>query len=328
MKRREFITLLGGAAVAWPLTARAQQGEIKRVGVLISTSKDDPQMERQIAAFRDGLRTLGWMEGHNLRIDARFPSDDPARMQTFAAELLALKPDALLASGPTPVLALQRVSRAVPIIFTQVNDPVGAGLVATLAHPGGNVTGFTPAEFSIGGKLLELLKEIAPSVVQVGVLLDPGLSDQIGMWHAMEVAAPSAGVQLLQLPVQDRNGIERSIDGLAATSRVGLIVLANRTNIAQRHLIIALAAKHRLPSIYSYRYFVDDGGLVAYGADLIDLYKRAATYVDRIFRGEKPADLPVQQPSKYEFVINLRTAKALGLEVPLFMQQRADEVID
>jgi putative ABC transport system substrate-binding protein len=327
VKRRAFIAGIGGA-VAWPLAVRAQQGEIKRVGVLISAFKDDPQMERQVAAFRDGLRTLGWTEGRNLRIDARFPANDPVRMQTFAAELLALKPDVLLASGPTPVLALQRVANAVPIIFTQVNDPVGAGLVATLAHPGGNVTGFTPAEFSIGGKLLELLKEIAPGVEHVGVLLDPGLTDQTGMWQAMGTAAPSVGVQLRQLSVQNPSAIERTVNLLAAASKGGLIVLANRTTIAHRDLIIALAAKNYLPAIYSYRFFVADGGLASYGADLIDLYRRAATYVDRIFRGEKPADLPVQQPSKYEFVINLRTAKALGIDVPLFLQQRADEVIE
>lgn len=226
MRRRGFMMLLGGA-MALPLAARAQQGEFKQVGVLISASQDDPQTGRQIAAFRDGLQTLGWTEGRNLRVDTRFPANDPGRMQTFAAELLALKPDVLLASGPTTVLALQRATRSVPIVFTQVNDAVGAGLVATLARPGGNITGFTPTEFSIAGKLVELLKEIAPSVAQVGVLLDPGLADQTGMWTAMQAVAPSAGVQLRQLSVQDFGAIEFAIGGFAATSKGGLVVLAN-----------------------------------------------------------------------------------------------------
>jgi putative ABC transport system substrate-binding protein len=330
IKRRDFITLFGGAAAAsaWPQPLGAQQAGLKRIGILISTSEDDPQMQRQTAAFRQGLQDLGWVEGRNVHIDARFPGSDPDHMRGFAAELVALKPDVLLASGPTPILALQRVTRSIPIVFTQVNDPVGAGLVGTLARPGGNVTGFTPAEFSIGGKLLELIKELAPGVGQIGALLDAALTEQTGMWQAMEAAAPSVGVRLRQLPVPDHTAVEAAINGFAAAPGGALIVIANRTTITHRKTIIALAAKHHLPAIYSYRYFVNDGGLASYGADLIDLYRRAASYVDRILKGEKPADLPVQQPNRYELVINLKTAKALGLEVPPTLLARADEVIE
>jgi putative ABC transport system substrate-binding protein len=330
MRRREFITLLSGAAasVGCPFVAWAQQADIRRIGVLMSTAEDDLQMQRQVAAFHQGLRELGWVEGHNVHIDARFPANDPDRLRSFAAELVALKPDVLLASGPTTVLALQRVTSTAPIVFTQVNDPVGAGIVSTLARPGGNVTGFTPAEFSIGSKLLEVLKELAPGIAQVGVLLDAGLTDQTGMWSAIEKAAPIAGLQVQPLGAPEGPAIERVIGAFASGSNGGLIVLANRTTIAYRSLIIELAAKHRLPSIYSYRYFVDDGGLASYGADLTGLYRRAASYVDRILKGEKPADLPVQQPTQYEFVINLKTAKALGLTVPPSLLTRADEVIE
>lgn len=329
MRRRQFLAGLGGASAAWPLVARAQQGaRLRRIGVLLSATESDPQAQRQLEAFRRGLLDLGWAEGRNIRIDARFPADDPERLRVMAAELVALNPDVLLTSGPTTVTALQRATRSVPIVFTQVNDPVGAGLVATLARPGGNITGFTPAEFSIGGKLLELLKEIAPGVKQVGVMLDPALTDQSGMWHAMSLAAPSTGVQLQQLTVQGNAGLEALIERFAAKPDGGLIVLANRTTIANRKLIVTLATKHRLPSMYSYRYFVSDGGLVSYGADLIDLYRRSASYVDRILKGEKPAELPVQQPDRYTLSINLKTAKALGLDVPLLLQQRADDVIE
>jgi putative ABC transport system substrate-binding protein len=326
--RREFITLIGGAA-AWPIAARAQQGErVRRLGVLISTTENDPEVGRLLAAFKQGLLDLGWSEGRNVRIDVRFPADNPDRMQAFAQELVALKPDALLASGPTPVQALQRFTNAVPIVFAQVNDPVGAGLVTTLARPGGHVTGFTPAEFSIGGKLLELLKEIAPGVTEVGAMLDVGLTDQTGMWAAMEAAAPTVGVRVAQLAVPDVAAVEGTIGAFAARANRGLIVLANRTTIAHRQRIIALAAQYRLPAMYSYRYFVSDAGLASYGADLMDLYRRSASYVDRIFKGEKAGDLPVQQPTKYELTINLLTAKELGLDVPPTLLARADEVIE
>ena len=329
MQRREFIKLIGGA-VAWPHTARAQQPErVRRVGVLISSTEDDPQVRRQTAAFQQGLLELGWMEGRNVHIDFRFLGDEPNRLKTYAAELVALKPDALLASGPTAVVALQEEAITIPVVFTQVNDPVGAGLVETLARPGGNVTGVTPTEFSIGGKMLEVLRDLASDVGQVGVILDAKLSDQTGMWIAMEAVASSLGLRLQQLGIPDNPAeIENPIASFARNQNGGLIVLANRNTIAHRKFIIAAAAKHRLPAIYSYRYFVEDGGLASYGADLLELYKRAATYVDRIFKGERPADLPVQQPIKYELVINLKTAKALGLTVSPVLLARADEVIE
>ena len=330
MQRREFITLLGGAAAAWPLAARAQQPErVRRVGVLISSTEDDPQVRLQTAAFQQGLLELGWAEGRNVHIDFRFLGGEPNRLKTYAAELVALKPDALLASGPTAVVALQKEAITIPVVFTQVNDPVGAGLVETLARPGGNVTGVTPTEFSIGGKMLEVLRDLVSDVGQVGVILDAKLSDQTGMWIAMEAVAPSLGLRLQQLGIPDSPAdIENPIGSFARNQNGGLIVLANRNTIVHRQFIIAAAAKHRLPAIYSYRYFVEDGGLASYGADLLELYKRAATYVDRIFKGERPADLPVQQPTKYELVVNLKTAQALGRSVPPTLLTRADEVIE
>jgi putative ABC transport system substrate-binding protein len=328
VKRREFITLLGGV-VAWPLTARAQQGErIRRIGVLISATGDDPQLQRQLAAFQEGLRELGWTEGRNVRVETRLTAADPDRLKAYAAELVALQPDALVASGPTPVLALQQRTRTVPIIFAQVNDPVGSGLVASLPRPGGNVTGFTPAEFSIGGKMLEVLKELSPGAQRFGAVLDETLTDQLGMWRAMQSVAPTIGAQVQQLGVRSPAEIEPAITEFARSPNGALTVVANRITIVHRKYIIALAARHRLPAIYSYRYFVADGGLVSYGADLIGLYRRVASYVDRILKGEKPADLPVQQPTKYELVINLKTAKTLGLDVPPTLLARADEVIE
>jgi putative ABC transport system substrate-binding protein len=329
MRRRQFITLLGGAA-AWPLVARAEQSEqMRRVGVLISSTENDPQGRRQIAAFQQGLQELGWMEGQNIRIDFRFLGDEPTRLKVYATELVTLKPDALLASGPTAVVALQQEAMTIPVVFTQVNDPVGAGLVKTLARPGGSATGLTPTEFSIGGKMLELLRDLVPDVKQVGVILDPKLSDQTGMWSAMETVKSALGLRLQQLDVQDNPAeLENRISSFARTQNCGLIVLANRNTILHRKLIIAAAAKHRLPTVYSYRYFVEDGGLASYGADLLELYKRAASYVDRILKGERPADLPVQQPTQYELVINMKTAKALGIDVPSTLLARADEVIE
>jgi len=327
--RREFITLLGGAAAAWPLAANAQQRErVRRIGLLISTPEDDTQTQHQVEAFRAGLRELGWIEGRNININGRFAADDPDRLKAFVAELIALKPDVILASGPTPVLAVQRETRTIPIVFAQVNDPVGAGLVATLAQPGGNVTGFAPAEFSIGGKLLEVLKDLAPPIASVGAILDTRLTDQSGMWQSMEAVAPSLGVRLQQLGVPGPDEIEHVVGAFARNSNGGMIVLANRVTITHRRLIIAAAAKHHLPTIYSYRYFVTEGGLVSYGVDLIGLYRKTASYVDRILKGEKPEDLPVQQPTRYELVMNLRTAKSLGLTVPPTLLARADEVIE
>jgi putative ABC transport system substrate-binding protein len=328
IRRRAFISLLGGAA-AWPLAARAQQGgPMRRIGVLVSNEENDPQVQRQLAAFQRGLAELGWIEGRNVQIDRRFTDGDPVRVQAFTAELVGLKPDVILASGPTTVSAVQRETRAIPIVFAQINDPLGGGVVASLAHPGGNITGFTPTEFSVGGKWLGLLKEIAPGVVQAGAVLDAGLSDQIGMWRAMEAAAPSLRMLVAQLAVAGPAEIESAITGFAGESNAGLIVLANRTTIVHRERIIALAATHRLPAVYAYDYFVADGGLASYGPNLVDLYRRTASYVDRILKGEKPGDLPVQQPTKYELAINLKTAKALGLDVPPTLLAVADEVIE
>jgi ABC-type uncharacterized transport system substrate-binding protein len=329
IRRREFMTLLGGAA-AWPIAGWAQQREhMRRIGALMSSTGTDPQGRRQIASFLQGLRELGWAEDQNIRIDFRFLGEEPGHLKAYAAELVALKPDALLASGPTAVLALQQESITIPIVFTQVNDPVGAGLVKTLARPGGNATGFAPTEFSIGGKMLEVLKDLVPDVKQVGVVLDPKLSDQIGMQTAMDAVALRFGLRLQQLGASnDPTYIENLISSFARHQNGGLIVLANRNTILHRKPIIAAAARHRLPTIYSYRYFVEDGGLASYGADLLGLYKRAASYVDRILKGERPADLPVQQPTQYELIINMKSAKALGLEVPATLLARADEVIE
>jgi putative ABC transport system substrate-binding protein len=329
MQRREFITLLGGAAAAWPLAARAQQPDrIRRLGVLFAYAENDPEGQLGAAAFRQGLQALGWTEGRNITTDYRWAAADAERTRTFVAELVALKPDVILASSSLVLAPLQRETRTVPIVFTNITDPVGSGFVASLARPGGNITGFTPGEFSMFGKFPETLKEIAPGITRMAVVLNPDQSPQIGMLRAIEAVAPSLGVRLTAAGVHDAAEIERALDTFARESNGGLIVLASPITNLHRELIIALAARHRLPAVYSYRYFVADGGLMSYGADVVDLFRRAASYVDRILMGAKPGDLPVQQPTKFELVINLKTAKALGLEVPLFLQQRADEVIE
>jgi putative ABC transport system substrate-binding protein len=300
---------------------------MRRIGVLISATNDDPQALRQVAALQEGLRELGWIEGRNIHIEIRLSADDPDRLKADASELAALQPHALVASGPTPVLVLQREAPSVPLIFAQVNDPVGSGLVATLPRPGGYVTGFTPSEFSIGGKMLQVLKDLAPDTARFGAVLDDTLTDQTGMWRALQEAAPKLGVQVQQLGVRSLGEIEHQISAFADNPHGGLIVFANRITIRHRQRIISMAAKHRLPAIYSYRYFVADGGLASYGADLISLYGRLASYVDRILKGAKPADLPVQQPTRYELIINLSTAKEFGLRIPQALLATADEVI-
>jgi putative tryptophan/tyrosine transport system substrate-binding protein len=326
MKRREFITLLGSAA-AWPLAARAQQGErMRRVGVLMNTASDDPQSLQRIAAFLQGLQELGWTVGRNMQIDTRWGVGDPERLRTHAAELVALAPDVILTPTAPIVAALQQKSRTVPIVFAGVIDPVGAGVVANLARPGGNATGFAMFEYGISAKWLELLKEISPGVKRVGVLREPTVAG-IGQLAAMQTAAPSLGVELQPIDVSDAGEIERALADFAHTPNGGLIVPLSTSSIAYRALIVALAARHKLPTVYSERFFASGGGLIAYGPDSTDL-RRAASYVDRILKGEKPADLPVQAPTKYELVINLKTAKALGLEVPPTLLARADEVIE
>jgi ABC-type uncharacterized transport system substrate-binding protein len=327
MKRRDFITLLGGAAAAWPLAARAQQPErVRRVGVLMNLAADDPQALSRITAFVQGLQQLGWTEGRNMRIDTRWGAGDAARFHRYAEELLALAPDVILASGTPAIQALQQATRTVPIVFAVVGDPVGMGLVASLARPGGNITGFTPMEFGFGAKWLELLKEIAPRVTRVAVLRD--LTIGPAQLSAIQAVAPSFGVELSAVGVREASEIERAIAAFARSSNAGMIVTASTSAAVQRDLIITLAARHRLPAVYPFRYLVISGGLISYGANTIDIYRHAAGYVDRILKGEKPGDLPVQQPTKYELVINLKTAKALGIEMPASVLARADEVIE
>jgi putative ABC transport system substrate-binding protein len=329
MRRREFITVLGGAAAAWPLYARAQQGDrMRRIGVLMSLTADDPEGQVRLTAFLQGLQQLGWTDGRNVRIDTRWGAGDADRSRRYAAELIALAPDVILASGTSTMGPLLRATRTVPIVFTQVTDPVGAGFVDSLARPGGNATGFTLSEYGISGKWLELLKEIAPRVTRVAVLRDPDMAAGSGQLGAIQSVAPSFGVELSPVNVRDAPEIERAVAAFARGSNGGLIVSASGLAIVHRDLIITLAARHRLPAVYFARYFVTGGGLISYGSDNIDPHRRAAGYVDRILKGEKPADLPVQAPTKYELVINLKTAKALGIEVPPMLLARADEVIE
>ena len=328
MRRRDFIAL-AGAAAAWPLAARAQPAaDVRRIGVLSPFAESDPEVQANVTAFRQSLQKLGWTEGRNLRIDYRWGSADAERIRAQAIELVGLKPDVILVSTALALQPLQRETRSIPIVFTQITDPVGSGFVASLANPGGNITGFTPAEFSMFGKQLEVLKEAAPQVTRVAVMLNPDQKPQAGMWRAIEAAAPSFGVRLTAAGVRNSGEIERAVDSFAREPNGGLIVLPNPVNEGNRKLIITLAARHRLPAVYAFRFFVRDGGLISYGVDLVDQYRQAAAYVDRIFKGEKPADLPIQQPTKFELVINLKTAKALGLDLPWFLQQRADEVIE
>jgi len=328
VRRRDFITLLGGAA-AWPLAASAQQaGRMRRVGVLTAFAENDPDAQAYMTAFRQALEKLGWAAGRNLRIDYRWGSAEPERIRTYAIELVGLKPDVILAVTAQALQPLQQVTSSIPIVFTQMGDPIGSGFVTSMAHPGGNITGFTPAEFSMQGKRLEMLKEVAPHITRVAVLFNPEQIPQAGMLRAVEAVAPSVGVQLMAAAVRDAAEIERAIDQFAREPTGGLIVLPSGATIVHRDLIIALAARYRLPAAYQYRQFVTGGGLMSYGNDLADQYRQAASYVDRILRGEKPGDLPVQQPTKFELIINLKTAKALGLTIPPSLLALADEVIE
>jgi putative ABC transport system substrate-binding protein len=329
MRRREFITLVGGAAAAWPLAARAQQGEpMRRVGALMSTAADDPEGQARIAAFQQGLQQFGWTIGRNVRIDSRWPAGDSERIRRYAAELVALSPDVILATGSAAAGPLLQATRTVPIVFVIVPDPVGAGLVNSLARPGGNATGFIQFEYAISGKWLELLKEIAPRVTRAAVLRDPAITGGIGQFGAIQAVAPSLGAEVSPVNVRDAGEIERAIADFARSPNGGLIITGSALAVVHRHLVITLAAKHQLPAVYFQRTFVADGGLISYGADVVDQYRRAASYVDRILKGEKPADLPVQAPTKYELVINLKSAKALGLEIPSSVLARANEVIE
>ena len=329
MRRRDFITLLGIAAAAWPLTTGAQQaGGMRRIGVLMSLAADDPQAQARLAAFVQGLQELGWTDGRNVSIDTRWSAGNAADTRKFAAELVSLAPDVILASGGTVVGTLLQVTSTVPIVFTQTADPVGGGLVASLAQPGGNATGFAVFDYDMGGKWLELLKEIAPRVTRAAVLRDPAISQGIGQFGAIQSVAPSLGVAVSPVNIRDAGEIERVVTAFARGSNGGLIVTGSGLAIVHRELIITLAARHKLPAVYFQRGFVTAGGLISYGADPIDPHRRAATYVDRILKGERPADLPVQGPTKYDTAINLKTAKALGLTVPQSLLARADEVIE
>jgi len=327
--RRKFLaTLLGGAA-AWPLAARAQQREkMRRIGVLMNLTADDAEGQARLAAFLQGLQEAGWAVSRNVRIDLRWGAGDADRFRKQAAELVALAPDVVLASGIPAATPLLQATRTVPIVFANVVDPVGAGLVASLARPGSNATGFTSPDYAFGGKWVELLKEIAPRVTRIAVLRDAGSSSGIGYLGAVQLAASSFGMELTPIGINDAGEIERGVTAFAHASNGGLIVTGNTLTMVHRELIIALAARHRLPAVYNIRLFANDGGLISYGHDTVDPFRRAAGYVDRILKGEKPADLPVQAPTKYELVINLKTARALGLEVPSTLLARADEVIE
>ena len=329
MKRRAFITLLGSGAAAWPLAVRAQQAErMRRVGVLTPLAADDPESMARIGAFLQGLGELGCAVGRNLRIDYRWSAGDPDRTRKDATELVALAPYVILSTGTPVTAALQQASLSVPIVFAQVPDPVANGFVMSLARPGGNTTGFTTYDYAASAKWVEILREIAPGVTRAAVLRDPTIASGIGQLGAVLAVAPSFGIEMTPIGVRNAGEIESAVSAFAREPNGGLIVLASPLSIVQRKLIITLAARHRLPAVYGLRFFVIDGGLISYGPDSVEPYRRAASYVDRILKGEKPADLPVQTPTKYDLVINLKAAKALGLEVPATLLARADEVIE
>jgi putative ABC transport system substrate-binding protein len=329
VKRRDLITLLGGAAIAWPLAARAQQGEpMRRIGVLLPATADDSDYQARVGAFLQGLQELGWTIGRNMRIDTRWAGVKADDVRRHAAELAAFAPDVILATGASTVGPLLQATRTVPIVFPAVSDPVGAGFVDSLARPGGNVTGFLAFEYGLSGKWLELLKQIAPHVMRAAVFRDPAIASGIGQFGAIQAVAPSVGIEVSPVNVRDAGEIERAVTTFAGSSNGGLIVTSSGSAAVHRDLIITQAARHKLPAVYWDRAFVAAGGLISYGPDFIDRFRRAASYVDRILKGEKPADLPVQAPTKYETVLNLKTAKALGLDVPASVLTRADEVIE
>ena len=328
MKRRELITLLGGA-VALSLAARAQESErMRRIGVLLPGTADDAEYQARMAAFLQELQQLGWSDGRNVRIDIRYAAGDANLIRKYAAELIALAPDVILAPGSTSLGPLLQATRTVPIVFTTLLDPVGAGFVDSLARPGGNATGFIAFEYGLSGKWLELLKQIAPSLTRMAILRDPATAAGIGQFAAIQSVAPSFGVELRPIDMRKADEIERAVAAFARSSNGGLIVTAGSGSAIHRNLIITLAARHQLPTIYSAHHFVTGGGLISYGPDRVDQYRQAAGYIDRILKGEKPADMPVQAPTKYELVINLKTARALGLTVPPTLLASANEVIE
>jgi putative tryptophan/tyrosine transport system substrate-binding protein len=327
MQRRQFIALLGGAAT-WPLAARAQQDQrVRRLGVLSALAEDDPESVARRPAFEQALKALNWTDGSNLQIDYRWAAGDAERIRKLVAEIIALAPDVILTSGSSLVAPMMQATRTIPIVFVQVIDPVGSGFVESLARPGGNITGFTQFEYSLAAKWVELLKQIAPQVSRAAVIRDPRLGYGIGQFAVVQAIAPSLGMEVSAINAPDVSEIERGIAAFARSPNGGLVVTTGGTGF-HRNEIIALAAKHRLPAVYPYSYFVRSGGLISYGPDTIDQYRRAADYIDRIFKGEKPANLPVQTPTKYNLAINLKTAQSLGLAVPHPMLTRADEVIE
>jgi putative ABC transport system substrate-binding protein len=329
MQRREFITLLGGAAAAWPLVAQAQQADrMRRIGVLMSLAADDRQGQARLAAFEQGLRELGWTDGSNVRIETRWAGGSASDARKYAAELVALAPDVILVSGGSSVATLLQATRTVPVVFTQTPDPVGAGFVDSLARPGGNATGFINFEYGMGAKWLELLKQIAPGVTRVAVMRDALTPQGVGQFAAVQSVAPSLGLEASPINVCDVGEIERAVAAFARGSNGGLIVTGSGFAIVHRELIVSLAARYKLPAVYPVRFFVTAGGLISYGSDPIDPHRRAAGYVDRILKGEKPADLPVQAPTKYELAINLKAANALGLTIPPSLLATANEVIE
>ena len=328
--RREFITLVGGAAAVWPLAARAQQPaeRVRRIGIFSPVAADSPEGRGRLTAFLQGLQELGWTDGRNVRIDYRLAEGDAERVRRHAADVIALAPDVVLANGTTALGPLLEVTRTVPIVFVQITDPVSTGYVESLARPGGNVTGFSLFEYGMSGKWLELLRQIAPRVTRAAVLRNSTQPTGIAQLAAMHSVAPALGVELVPIGLRDPEEIERGVTSFVRGTNGGLIVTSGGQGIRQGDLIVALATRHRLPAIYPYRFFATSGGLMSYGTDSADPYRRAAGYVDRILKGEKPSDLPVQMPTKYELVINLKTAKALGLEIPATLLARADEVIE
>jgi len=329
LKRRDFITLLGGTAVAWPLAAQAQQATpMRRVGVFVYFKEEDALLNAYLSAFREQLRTLGWMVGNNLGTDYRWTGGDAELIRRYAAELVALKPDVILAAGGSHVGSLQQVTRTVPIVFVEVADAVGGGFVTSLSRPGGNATGFTNYQYDFGGKWLELLKEIAPHIGRAAFLRDSTNPSGAGQFGVIQASARTLGVEVSPINSRDAGEVERGISEFASKPNGGLIIAPNSFALVYREMIIALAARYKLPAIYPFRYFVSAGGLISYGPDSVDQYRRAAGYVDRILNGEKPADLPVEQSTKIALAVNLKTAHALGLEVPPTLLTRADEVIE
>ncbi len=331
MRRRDVIALLGGVAVALPLNAGAQPlDQMRRIGVLMGLAEDDPEAQSDIAALREGLKEPGWNEGRNARIDLRWSAGDANRMRAFAAELVGLRPEVIVAHTTGPTIALRKATDTIPIVFIQISDPIGSGFITSLARPGGNLTGFSMYEPSMGGKWLEFLKEIAPAVTRVVLMFNPQTAPYVPRYYlsSFQAAAPQFKVELVSMRVQSAAEIEDAINGLAQRVDVGLAVMPDSFGLAHRELIVALATKQRLPLISPYRSFTADGGLISYGVDVPDLFRRSAVYVDRILKGEKPADLPVQQPTKFQLVINMKTAKALGLTIPPALLALADELIE